>query len=85
MLVAGASKIAQLFDVSTGSELATQMCDDRVRTAVLGRDGEVMATGGFDMTVRVSDVYRLVVGEHTAWLLSASCCFLLLPVSPARV
>ena len=57
LLVAGASKVGQLFDVATGSELATQKCDDRVRTAVLGRGGEVMATGGFDMTVRVSDVH----------------------------
>ena len=31
------------------------------------------------------NVIRLVVGEYTARLPSASCCFLLLLVSPARV
>lgn len=50
--------MGQLFDVSTGAELATQLSQDRIRTAVLGRGGEVMATGGFDMTIRVCDVFR---------------------------
>ena len=45
-----------------------------------------MEDGDYDReAAETLELNRLVVGEYTARLPSASCCFLLLPVSPARL